>query len=138
MISIYLMRFYWKRNRGKHLGFSKGQIIYGNALYFKKINKIIDEIEKNDLFEIKVKILKIISICLLYGYTDYAIEIFEKTNNHFENKEKNIINNKYKNSIKTLFPFLKENKLANLFHYLWQLFEIPFEFGTCDKKLGNL
>lgn len=60
--------------KGKHtvgIGGSKAILISGDALYFKSINNVVDIIKRGG-FD---KLNSIVAICLVYGYSDYAIEI---------------------------------------------------------------
>jgi FkbM family methyltransferase len=86
-----LKRYYWKRTIGQST-FGKGQIIYADALYLKKYEQFETCLsQKGD--KQKAKVLKAISICLLYGYYDYALAICERAHskNIFTDSEKKII-----------------------------------------------
>jgi len=79
---------WWKRNIGRRLGGPKGQIVYGDALYFKNRDKFGDVLGRiNDGFEKRSKVLRAISVCLLYGYVDYAYELAIDWKPLFEKKE---------------------------------------------------
>jgi len=85
-----LKRGFWKRNSGKGLRYRKGQLIFAEALYLKNIDTWIDELE-DDLSLRKEKLLKAISICLLYEYPDYALEILSKGERYFSDAERSLI-----------------------------------------------
>ena len=83
-----IQRFYFKRKMGMALGQSKGQIVFGNALYLVGIDRfkeIIDGI--NDIQKKKIKALKAFSICFLYGYYDYALELLMSIEGVFSPEE---------------------------------------------------
>ena len=83
-----LRPFYWKRTNGMSYGEIKGQLIFANALYLKDtevFGQHLAQIE-DDVVR-KSKVLRAISICVLYGYFDYAAEIFELNRALFDNRE---------------------------------------------------
>ena len=61
-----LKRYYWKRKIGMDMGIAKGQLIFADALYFKTYESFFDSITNLDREHQKAKILKSISICLIY------------------------------------------------------------------------
>lgn len=72
---IDLRRQYWKRK--DYYSYSgKGQLIFGDALYFKKINIFYQELSTiQDEFYTKTKIFKAILVCLVYRIFDYAVAV---------------------------------------------------------------
>jgi FkbM family methyltransferase len=69
---------YWKRAAGARYGGPKGQLVFGDALYLRteasfqrQLEAIADDAARCS------KLLRALSVCLLYGYFDYAIELFE-------------------------------------------------------------
>ena len=134
---------YWKRSNGKEYGKKKGQLIFGNALYLRKsedfsevINKIQDNIAK------KSKVLKAISICFLYGYFDYAMEVIDITSNLFDKTERQIVKERIKHNIRyeSKIPNFKgKGRIANMFYFLWELLRPTHNgWAVVDRKLGNL
>lgn len=63
-----IRRFYWPRRFSPDTRGLKGQLVWGEALYLKQSELIPPRIEKY---------LKAVSICIRYGYFDYALEIAE-------------------------------------------------------------
>lgn len=53
------------------VGGAKGQMVSADALYFKRLDQIAGFLMPNDLDRLE----RIIMACLVYGYSDYAIEI---------------------------------------------------------------
>jgi FkbM family methyltransferase len=80
-----------------------GQCVFGNALYLKKFECISNMNKK--------KVLKYISICLLYNKFDMAAEAVQKYK--FKNSEKKIINEKIKFLEKKFCKSKLIKKIAN-------------------------
>ncbi|NQU34616.1 MAG: FkbM family methyltransferase [Bacteroidetes bacterium] len=137
-----IQRCNWKRisssiNYGK-----KGQLIFGNALYFKKPENFKQTVRKiKDINYKKSKVLNAISICLLYGYVDYAYEIFNANNNIFKLEESKSITIKLKKitSLGNYIPNFKgKARLSNLFYNLGDIFCTGNRYWSKnDRKLGN-
>lgn len=64
---IDLKRHFWKRTKDDNYGCRKGQLVYGDALYFRSPEQVLtmDEITSE-------KIIRSIFVYLAYGYTDLA------------------------------------------------------------------
>lgn len=70
-----LRRQYWKRKDAVVYG-EKGQLIFGDALYFKKVNVFLGALSASqDKAFVTAKIIKAVLICLVYGMFDYAIAV---------------------------------------------------------------
>lgn len=134
---------HWKRKAGKDYHKKRGQIIFGNVLYLKKSENFQEIIENiKDVTAKKSKILKAFSICFLYGYFDYAMEIFDRTATLFNEAERQAIEKKIKGSSRweRKIPNFKGRwKIASMIYSLWELVR-PTHHGwaTIDRKLGNL
>jgi len=138
-----IQRAYWKRTTGKDYGRKKGQLVFGNALYLRTIenfNKVIDKIE--DSIEKRTKVLKAISICFLYGYFDYALEVLDAESDLFDKFECKMVEESIKRNIRyeSRIPRFKgKGKVANVFYYLWDSLRPTYDgWATIDRKLGNL
>lgn len=147
------MPYYWKRKSGKNLGNLKGQIIIGDFLYFRTIEsfqKILNKYE--DDFLKKSKILRAISICELYGYIDYAKNIFDENIKLFDVTEKQIFEKKIqllslRKNILDRLPFSIRSKkcisnfcyaMSIIFYKLYKLFKTKENvWAYCEDKLGN-
>ena len=73
LVLFDIRKSYWKYKEGQKIGASKGQAIWGDALYFKDPYKFTDWCEE---FSDKEMITKIVMACfmsILYGYHDYAL-----------------------------------------------------------------
>lgn len=137
----------WKRKIASIYGGPRGQIIYANALYFKDseaFSKHIENIE--DIVLKKSKILRAISICLLYGYLDYALELFHSNTGLFSFNEIELINRKLKCNdniwIKNKIPkFRGRKRLARLLYKMGDFFSLPgdkIKYNKVNNLLGNL
>ena len=89
----------WKRNER-----DGGQCVFGNVLYLKKFEYI------SDLK--RAKVLKYISICLLYSKFDMAAEAVKKYK--FKTFEKNILNNQIEFLEKKFYKSKYIKKIANV------------------------
>lgn len=135
---------YWKRTIGKDYGKKRGQLIFGNALYLRKseaFNEVIDKIQDN--IAKKSKALKAISICVLYGYYDYALEVLDITSNLFDKTERQTVEEMIKRNVryenKIIPNFKGKGRIANVFYFLWELLRLTHNgWATVDRKLGNL
>lgn len=72
-----LSPYYFKRSLALNAGFHKGQLIQADALYLRSISSFNSLL--NDIIPEKQLLLisKFITICIIYGYFDYAYEIVE-------------------------------------------------------------
>lgn len=78
---------HWKRSVGIGVGWPKGQLICGDALYLRSVEHMPKILSGEDEQFKKSKIVRAISICLLYGYCDYALYLVKNGGNVFTNGE---------------------------------------------------
>lgn len=133
---------YWKRKIGKNLAGAKGQIIYANALYFKGEKQFSENAAKIGGSEFKKsKILRAISVCLLYGYLDYALTICESSKNILGEEDYGFISkyiNKFKKKEYVYFP--GRARLMVFCRRMWRLLggsEYKNKWHIVGKSLGN-
>ncbi|MGQ9805060.1 MAG: FkbM family methyltransferase [Chlorobiales bacterium] len=69
---------FFKRKTGSHLGGPKGQIVAGDAIYFRDIPLLAPE----SLFYERSKLVRAIVIAMQYRYFDFALEIAEHAQQH--------------------------------------------------------
>jgi FkbM family methyltransferase len=131
-----IRRSYWRRNVAGNLSKEKGQLIFGDALYFKAPEKIIelDGISSH-------KIIKAVFIYISYGYVDLAFSLISLA------RMKGIINNEtfddISNFLKKLrksinFPnFRGKGRIALFLHFLSSLFYTGEWYLGGDDCLGN-
>ena len=69
---------YWKRAKGARYGGPKGQLVFGDALYLKTEDAFAAQLQSAASADAAAsKLLRMLSVCALYGYVDYAIELLE-------------------------------------------------------------
>ncbi len=134
---IDLKRYYWKRKGTINTTNKKGQLIFGDALYFKTPEKIltISNITQE-------KIIRSIFIYLAYGYIDLSQVVLHEAKNMNLLSEEAFTSlvmtlKKYeKNELGKSFRLRK--KISNLFHKLSIIInkDGSYSFGT-DQKIGN-
>ncbi len=123
---------YWKRKGGRALGGPQGQLIYADALYFKNdaaFNSFIGHLTPDELK--RSKVLRALSVCLLYGYFDYAVELFEANKKIFGKTESELIESRIKNAGQKYGKNLKfrgQEALARALYKLWKIFT-PKDYG---------
>jgi len=115
---------YWRRPYfGKYVS-SKGQTIYGDVLYFRTTQSFFKLLEQYpDPVVKKSKLLKAVSIALLYGHLDYGIELLSAgvADALFDQDERTLVNafiNRQKNTEVFLLeklPDFKGKHRAQLF-----------------------
>lgn len=133
---------YWKRAAGKLYHKKRGQLVFGNVLYLRKaedIKKIVDNIP--DSFAKKSKALKAVSICALYGYLDYAGEVFDAMGAIFDADEKAAVGSFLEKSVRfgnRIPAFKGKGMIAGLIYSLWDIIRPTHDgWASFDRKLGN-
>lgn len=132
-----MKRYYWKRKIGMDAWNIKGQLVFADALYFKTYEAFRDGIRAMDGTWQKAKILKAISVCLIYNKVDYAIYLCDKAagDNMLSSSERDII-------FKAIYrrqrgiKFKGRYRLANLLRRLY-LYLKSGEFYFGDEELGD-
>jgi len=85
-----LRPWYWKRKKGSAYGMPRGQIIFADCLYLKNPQSIEFALEEQSTDkDKKSKVLRMLTLCNLFGYVDYAIDIFDKNSYLFSKHESN-------------------------------------------------
>jgi FkbM family methyltransferase len=69
---IDLRRTYWKR--GDYTAYpGRGQLVFGDALYFRDLGSLFETLAKGDRARAQDKVMKLVAACLVYGIHDYAM-----------------------------------------------------------------
>ena len=136
-----LRKAYWKRSAGKSIKGGKGQVIFGDALYFKEEGPFFKNLEINKK-EAKVKVLKAISSCIIFGYLDYSLVLLKEAldKNIIDSQESKIIKNNIDLFSKRnlIMPDFKGKwRIANLLHRLYKLFRQDL-WAISDTEIGNI
>ncbi len=138
-----LKPYYWKRNAGKKYGKLQGQIIFADALYMREANSFENTLDmfEDDVLK-KSKVLRAVSICILYGYLDYAFEIFNQKSDLFNNNEIQL----FKRCIERNVPLVSKipnfpgrGAMASVLYRLYRFFRLSHKgWATGGNVLGNL
>ena len=134
---VDLKRYFWKRKGTGNTTNKKGQLMFGDALYFKTPEEILKISNIN-----QEKIIRSIYTYLAYGYVDLSQVLLQEAKNINLLTEEvfislvKIIEKYEKNELGKSFRLRK--KLSNLFHKLSIIInqDGDYRFGT-DQKIGN-
>ena len=74
---IDLRTISWKRSVGARVGNSKGQLMHADALYFRQPLMLKATLVKMDRSLARSKLLRALSICQIYGFLDYGLELID-------------------------------------------------------------
>jgi len=133
---------YWKRAVGRGVGGPYGQIIWADALYLKTTTALRSMIAVLDADRQQGKVLKALSVALLYGYVDYALEILHEVGDQLSADERALIERRLRESDRrhnSLPNFPGRRHFAAVFRRLWKLFREPSDsWSISDPGIGNL
>ena len=131
-----IKRYFWKRNIINNQGRGKGQLVFGDALYFKSPEQVLlmNGIKQE-------KIVRSICIYLVYGYPDLAHTLSNIANNEGMLSREvydsvGLIISKFKQ--RNLIPdFRGKGRIQNLFQKMADLFSNAGWYSGTDRYLGN-
>ena len=130
----------WKRTVGANVGNSKGQLVFADALYFKKTQHLQQTIKSLEGNRAKSKLLRSLSICLVYGFLDYAIELLDIMGpEYFSDRELHNLDSHIKSQAPLacrLPNFPMRSQLAVFFSKLSKWL-VPRRHKKADPYLGN-
>lgn len=133
---------YWKRAAGRDVGGAYGQIIWADALYLKSVTALQLTIATLPADARKSKWLRAISVALLYGYYDYAIEIVRGSDAAFSAEERTLIERRLREAGTQrgpVPPFPGRRRLAGALRKLWRMCRLPNEgWSVSDAGIGNV
>jgi FkbM family methyltransferase len=134
-----IQRHYWQRKIREGFHGLKGQLVFGNAVYLRKLDNfqgMIDILE-ND-FAKKSKILNAVTVCLIYGYGNYGLELLKRNEGLFEQEE-------YHRAFKSISKkrgLLPSNrytsKIASGIYAIGNFLSNKHEWSAADSKIGNV
>lgn len=136
-VLIDLKRYYWKRNILKKYGRNKGQLVFGDALYFKCPEQIINMkgIEEG-------KILRAISVYLAYGYSDLAQTLYHYARDKklLSSKVSNLTDTIIENYMdKSIVPYFKgKGLIMNVLDKISRMITSESPYSGTDQILGNI
>ena len=70
---VDIRKAYWKYNEGKNIGPVKGQLIFGDALYFRDPYQLPRWCEQFSELEARNKLVMACFMGMIYGYPDYSL-----------------------------------------------------------------
>lgn len=132
-----IKRYFWKRKEGIGTGNQKGQLVFGDALYFKSPEQVLlmDNITQE-------KIIRSICTYLVYGYLDLAQTLFNKA------YDKGLMSKGvHDNFVLLLSKHKKRNPIPNfrgkgrihgLLEKIANIFSYSGWYSGTDKSVGNL
>jgi len=130
---------YWKRASGRAVGGPYGQIIWGDALYLKGLPALREVADSLDAETRKSKVLKLISIALLYGYVDYALEVASAMSPALTPDESAAVDQSLRAHANPSSDFPGRRQLASGFRQLWRRTRVRDDaWSVSDADLGNL
>jgi FkbM family methyltransferase len=131
---------YWKRAAGWNVGGPWGQIVWGDALYLKTIPALRATIASAPAESRRNKTLRAISVALLYGYRDYALEIVSACGEALAAGDREVIERRIRagGPRDPLPKFPGRRVLAGTVHRLWKAFrDRGYGWSVSGSKLGN-
>ncbi len=138
-----LRPFYWKRLDGTAFGRPKGQIIFADVLYLKDtqgLQYILSKISDNTLK--KSKVLRAVSICIVYGYLDYALEIFKANGALFTKSESEDFTGRLNSEVMLAHKFPNFRGRSRIADILYSIYKVVHPSGRGwvfrDRTLGNI
>ncbi len=134
---------YWKRIQGADYGRSKGQIIFSDALYLRCPEGVAEMLARiQDDSARQQKLTRAVSVCAVYGYGDYALEILEAASETVssdlvtELKQSFAANATGRTWRAPSFP--GSRRVRNFFYSLYEAFRSGPQWADSAKTLGNL
>jgi FkbM family methyltransferase len=134
-----LKAVHWKREIGKNVGGRKGQLVFGDALYFRSLPAFFD-LEACS----KAKVLKALSICVAYGFFDFALAICEEAARlgvlNQQERELAVDSLKKPRHLSTFYPWFRgRDRIANVFYLVHDIFRFQHwaHSGHSGIHLGN-
>jgi hypothetical protein len=149
-VDIYLRGFgfqlfdlrpcYWKRTAGQSLGGPYGQIIWADALFLKTVPALTAIADKADPDVARAMMLKAMSVSLLYGYRDYALEIAFGAGAVFDASDRRILEDRLRapGPPGPVPRFPGKRHLASLFRRLARALTDTDGWSVGEGKTGNL
>jgi len=136
-----IRKTYWKYPQGINLGSQKGQLIFGDALYFRAPHEILKWCSHFKGYEVKEKILMACMMGVVYGYLDYSLCILNQPliNDYLDativENWKTII---YKYGKSFNCTLKGSGKIAYIFNLFYRMFQGSYNgWATGGQHLGS-
>jgi FkbM family methyltransferase len=132
---------YWKRAAGRDVGGPHGQIVWADALYLKGLPALRSMLAALDPSYRRSKLLKAITVALLYGYFDYALEVARESGGALTPDDRLVVESRLRAEGSRKGPLARwpgRRRLALASHWLWRML-VPKDdaWSVSDAKLGN-
>lgn len=132
---------YWKRAAGWTLGGPYGQIVWADALYLRSVPGLRHALAQMPQERRRSKVLRAISVALLYGYADYALELSRSFDDVLSPADRALIERRLREGAGPHGPlplFPGRRRIASALRKLWKLCRVPNEgWSVSDPSVGN-
>ena len=141
LVLFDIKKVYWKYKYGRRIGSNKGQLIFGDALYFRdpyELPKWCDQISKT---EAENKLIMACFMGILYGYSDYSLCLMEQLKPCQWMKTEKIDN--LKSIVKATTKHLKysgkgHSRIWSFLNLIANIFEPDYKgWGSAEATLGS-
>jgi FkbM family methyltransferase len=129
----------WKRDDAKYVGGRKGQLVFADALYFKNPEVFLKQGQCS-----KEALLRALTICVVYGYLDYALELsaLAKDMDVLDSEEYELIAKRLRKPrhLANAWPgFRGRDRIANAIYMVYDVFRSRdwSHSGSSGRYLGN-
>ena len=122
------------------LGGPRGQIIWADALYLKSVDALRSAVTALPPQRRRSKVLKAISVALLYGYCDYALDIAQNAGDALSADDKSAIEASLKQAVVAapLQALPGRRYVAAALYRLWKAFrQRDDSWSVSSPRLGN-
>jgi FkbM family methyltransferase len=132
---------YWKRADGRTVGGPQGQLIWADALYLREVTALPELLSKLEPARRPAKLLKSLSVSILYGYFDYALAILAAAGSVLSADDQRVAREAVLSAGKEHDPmptFPGRTHVARAARRLWKLSaERNHAWSISDAELGN-
>lgn len=130
----------WKRAVGRDAGGPYGQIVWADALYLKSTPALESMVARLPADLKRSKILRAISVALLYGYVDYALAIAAESGTLPPDERAHLSSTlRARNPARQRVSFPGQRRLAAVFRALWRRMRLSDDgWSVSDSGIGNL
>lgn len=132
---------FWKRASGRHVGGPRGQIVWADALYFRTPAAFSAALAPLPSDEARSKILRALSMSLLYGYCDLALDVLRSSAEILTADDRVVIERRVREAGKAgaLNAFPGRRLAAAVLHRLWRLtVRRDDAWSVSRSEIGNL
>jgi FkbM family methyltransferase len=137
---IDIARHFWRRKDAGNERSYRGQLVWGDALYFRSVESWVISLDKcQDEEETIAMMSKAVAICLLYGYPDYALSLIKECKDRMPDHLYKLLSYRvhlFMKHLPSVPDFRGKTRLANLFHQLYSMLSNS-KVNCDDMTLGN-